>query len=143
MRPLFIILLTAAVGCFCRVAAQDMRPAGSGDSVVIHRFAGYGDGMRLPRNTLVPLSALPDISDGSERPGLYSRRIGALYRNPDESYIIAPVMPEKVKVMGSRPIVPRRLSVNNGNAANWGNPYPSAYLDARTLSFPMRGIPRP
>lgn len=39
--------------------------------------------------------------------------------------------------------IPQRLTVSNGNAASWDNPYPSACLDARTLSFPMRGIPRP
>ncbi|MCH5329467.1 MAG: hypothetical protein J1E04_00785 [Alistipes sp.] len=29
------------------------------------------------------------------------------------------------------------FSISNGSAGNWGVPYPSAYLDARTLSFPI------
>ena len=30
----------------------------------------------------------------------------------------------------------RHFSISNGSAGNWGVPYPSAFLDARTLSFP-------
>ena len=29
------------------------------------------------------------------------------------------------------------FSISNGSAGNWGVPYPSAFLDARTLSFPV------
>ena len=143
MRLLFIILSVCAAGAFSRAAAQETPHAGMPDSVMMRRLAGYGNQLRQPRNTFGPLTALPDISGGAARPGLYSGRFSALSRDPRESYIIAPKMPEKVKVLGRRPIIARRLSVSNGNAANWDNPYPSAYLDARTLSFPMRGIPRP
>ena len=31
----------------------------------------------------------------------------------------------------------KNFSISNGNAGNWGVPYPSAFLDARTLSFPV------
>ena len=30
------------------------------------------------------------------------------------------------------------FSISNGSAGSWGVPYPSAFLDARTLSFPTR-----
>ena len=143
MRPHFMILLAAAVGCFCRAAAQEAPHTEGPDSVMIHRSTRFENQLRRPYDAFMPLSALPDISGGAERRGLYSWRFSILSRDPRESCIIAPGMPEVVRVMGLRPIIPRRLTVSNGNAANWDNPYPSAYLDARTLSFPMRGIPRP
>ena len=30
----------------------------------------------------------------------------------------------------------QHFTISNGSAGNWGVPYPSAFLDARTLSFP-------
>ena len=143
MRRLLMILSACAVGTFWQVAAQEVPRTELPDSVIVSRMAGFGSQLRRPCNTIAPFTALPEIPGVEERAGLYSRRTGALHRDPNRSYIIAPRLPEKVKVLGMRPFVPRRLSVNNGNAANWDNPYPSAYLDARTLSFPMRGCPRP
>lgn len=46
-------------------------------------------------------------------------------------------LPRRVRVFeGSPRRLSRRLTVSNGQAWNWG-PYPDAYLDARTLSFPQ------
>ena len=143
MRLRLIILLSAAVGCFCRVSAQEAPHTELPDSSVVHRLAGFEGRTGNPHNTLMPLAVLPDIWGDAGRRGLYARRFGIGERRPEVSYIIAPKLPDCVKVLGVHPIVPRQLSISNGNAANWGIPYPSAYLDARTLSFPMRGCPRP
>ena len=57
------------------------------------------------------------------------------------SYILSPRMPAHVNVTGPWHITPRwSISVTNGNASNWEIDWgiqPSAYLDARTLSFPI------
>ena len=146
MRPLMIILPACAAGCFCRVAAQDIPHAELPDSVMISRFSGPENHMRQPHDRLVQLVLPPGISAGAERAGLYSRRFGyALHPLSDlrTSCVISAKKFGSVKVLGLHPIIPQRLKISNGNAANWDNPYPSAYLDARTLSFPMRGIPRP
>ena len=147
MKPLVIILSVCAAGCFCRVAAQDIPHAALPDSVMTCRFAEPENRMRQPYDRLLPLALLPDISGGAERTELYSRRPGDALRNPlrdpRTSCVIAAKKFGPVKVLGLHPIIPRQLTISNGNAANWNNPYPSAYLDARTLSFPMRGIPRP
>lgn len=149
MRPLLIILSACAAGCFCRVAAQDIPQAVMSDSMMIGRSAEPKNRMHLPHDRLMPIALLPDISGGAERTGLYSRRFGyarhSLHHLGDQriSCVMAAKKFGSVNVMGLHPIIPRRLKINNGNAANWDNPYPSAYLDARTLSFPMRGIPRP
>ena len=119
------------------------------DSMMIGRFAEPENRMRMPHDRLMPIALLPDISGGAERTGLYSRRFGYAHHPlyPLGDLRISCVMAAKkfgsVNVLGLHPIIPRRLTISNGNAANWDNPYPSAYLDARTLSFPMRGIPRP
>ena len=147
MRPLMIILTACAAGCFCRVAAQDIPHAGVSDSVMTGRLTELENRMRQHYDRLVPLALLPDISGGTERAGLYSRRFGYALRDPLRDPCTSCVMAAKklgpVNVLGLHPIIPHRLKISNGNAANWDNPYPSAYLDARTLSFPMRGIPRP
>ena len=119
------------------------------DSMMIGRFAEPENRMRMPHDRLMPIALLPDISGGAERTGLYSRRLGyahhPLYPLGDQriSCVMAAKKLGSVNVLGLHPIIPRRLTISNGNAVNWDNPYPSAYLDARTLSFPMRGIPRP
>ena len=147
MRPLFMILSACAAVCFSRVAAQNIPQAEMPDSMMVSRFAELENRMRQPHDRLMPLALLPDISDGAERTGLYSRRSGYALRDPLRDRRTSCVISAKkfgpVKVLGLHPIIPQRLTICNGNAANWDNPYPSAYLDARTLSFPMRGIPRP
>ena len=53
------------------------------------------------------------------------------------SYVVAPKMPSHVDVTGFYRISRRwGITLTNGKAIHWGI-YPSSYLDARTLSFPV------
>jgi hypothetical protein len=55
------------------------------------------------------------------------------------SVVLAPKskLPARVSVFDASPRqLVRHVTISNGQAWNW-SPYPDAYLDARTLSFPM------
>lgn len=46
-------------------------------------------------------------------------------------------LPSRITVLNNNTLrLGRHFNLSNGQAWNWG-PYPDAYLDARTLSFPM------
>ena len=55
------------------------------------------------------------------------------------SVVIIPqhALPARVTVLDNNTLrMGQHFNISNGQAGNWG-PFPDAYLDARTLSFPM------
>ena len=55
------------------------------------------------------------------------------------SVVIIPqhALPARVTVLDNNTLrMGKHFNISNGQAGNWG-PFPDAYLDARTLSFPM------
>ena len=103
------------------------------DSTLWQRFEHAMAGHTGPNGQLRPI--------GTYLAGELDREDFIAPQHNRTSYILLPKMPAHVNVTGPWRITPHwSISVTNGNASNWEIDWgiqPSAYLDARTLSFPI------
>lgn len=94
----------------------------------------------IPSN---PLHGVGIYSDSLTRAAAWDNayRAAIATRNAAEkerSLLLLPEnQPSRIVVLDNNVLrVSQRFSISNGQAWNW-SPYPDAFLDARTLSFPM------
>ena len=125
------ISLLAALAAAAAVSAQEPRTSG----------LPQADSLRI--DTMH--RAVPTLSDTAPR---HAFRIPVWMMEPAHprkfnpavsmtSVILRPEPPRKVTVIGNNTLhAGGHFTVSNGQAWNW-SPFPDAYLDARTLSFPM------